>query len=147
MNPTFEELNDMLLKDGVTPEGIIYTDELMGPEGVRIWLFPADHHTAGDIQDARMFLRDQRDVVNFQVRRVHGAYPIERYPPVWKPERKVIALRWVVQNHSVRLIENQIVDTQTANRILYLVDHLSEENRKTYLDCPVSLMAKLAWEY
>jgi len=49
----------------VTPNGIVFRDELAGPAGSDFFLMPSEEHTKEDIKKAKRWLRNQRDVVSF----------------------------------------------------------------------------------
>lgn len=130
-----------------TEQGIIYDEELAGPDGMNFWLYPAEHHTDKDIEDSKNFLRSTRDAVNIFVRKYTGKYPIPRTPRQWTPDQKLKALQKIVDRKGFRQVENCTVDLYTASAILSVYNALEKpENKAKYLSYPVQKMASLAFE-
>lgn len=57
----------MIMKDEFTPQGIKFDYEITGLNGARFMLFPEKQHTKKDIQNAKVWLKNTRDVVSIKV--------------------------------------------------------------------------------
>lgn len=59
---------DRLRKFGdVTPNGVVFDWELAGPGGASFILVREPHHTDADIDEAKRYLKSERDVVRLSV--------------------------------------------------------------------------------
>jgi hypothetical protein len=66
---TPEDLAKAKLYRDVTPNGVAFDWWLAGPDGAGFSLFQEPHHTPEDIDNAKRYLRSERDVVTLSVRR------------------------------------------------------------------------------
>jgi len=53
-----------------TANGVVYDWGMAGPDGAWFTLFREEHHTNEDMQEAIRYLRNERDVVSLNIRRV-----------------------------------------------------------------------------
>jgi len=50
-----------------TPNGIAFTQDIAGIHGARFVLFTEKHHSEDDVEQAKKYIRDNRDVVSISV--------------------------------------------------------------------------------
>jgi len=141
-----DELAKLVALGMVSPEGIVFHEELAGPEGMGFVLFPATHHTPEDIQATKDWLVTSRDVVYILMGKPVGEYPLPKSPPIWTPEQREAAFRGIVAQRSHALVEDCVfVDLFTASYMVQVLDSLSPGNRARMLSFPASRMIDLMW--
>lgn len=148
---SFEELERWLRYGFVSDQGIIYDEELAGPNGMDFILFPATWHTREDIEKTKNWLRDTRDVVRIIVGLPTGRYPLSKksmrdHTP-WSPEDKEKAFRQIDTTKLATTVDNVLLmDIVSARAVVAVMDALSPENKEKYLKYPAHKMVELAFE-
>ena len=61
-------------------------------------------------------------------------------------ETRIEKLRWIVEHHSFRKVEGQVIDAQTANALVTVHDALSPENQAKFGDVPLLRLVDFAWK-
>lgn len=72
---TTEELTRWASAGFISPQGIVYYEELSGPNGMDFFLFPSQKHTQKDVADTKRWLRSNRDVTGIIIGHPIGEYP------------------------------------------------------------------------
>lgn len=144
---TTEQLQDWFDFGWCSEEGIIYQEELAGPDGMDYIIYPAEHHTKEDIEKTRHYFYTNRDVVHLWIGHPIGEYPIGRESEEWTPEQREDGFRKIVKDRQVGRVENcPRVDIYTASTVLMVLDNLRSENRKKYLERNAYAMCMMAWD-
>jgi hypothetical protein len=142
-----EELQRWMKFGSVSPEGIIYNEELANQYGMDYILFPATHHTEEDVNKTIDWLRDTQDVVTISVGKPIGEYPLPRKVPTWTPEQREAGFRKIVTERAFGPVENCLtVDMFTASAVVTVLDGLSSENKARFLSRRASEMIDIAWK-
>ena len=138
-----------LVKYGfVTPQGIIYDEELAGPHGMDFILFPAKFHTEVDIHSAKEWFRICFDVVNIYMGDVNYGekYPAEQTPIGITPEQREKAFRDILEYGCAPIENCRIVDTFTASAVVQVLDALSPKNKRSLLSRDTLQIINISWK-
>ena len=142
-----QELKRLIELGCVSPEGIIFHEELAGREGMDFILFPASHHSPEDVRDTKDWIRGNRDAVHIYIGRPIGEYPLQRFHPVWTAERKEAGFREIVSSKSYMAIDNCVlVDLFTATHMVQVLDALNPVNKAKMLSYSAALMIEIMWK-
>lgn len=127
---------------GTTVDGVVYSEELAGPDGLDILLLPAEGTTPESIEACREKLHAEHDVVAFNAREVPADWYAETtFVP--GPERGWLdAVKWIVQHQCCRRVDAEtgqlvpegkrggmLLDLFSAGAMLQVYEALSEANR------------------
>lgn len=69
-------------------------------------------------------------------------------PEYWTetPTDKITALKSIMSNHQMSVIDGNAIDAQTANAMLVLYNGLNDNNKARYIKMSLAMMAKAAFD-
>jgi hypothetical protein len=135
----------------ITPNGVVFADELAGSHGADFLLVYDSTQSDADLEEAANWLQGNRDVVSIWKQKMKPADEKkvlafkEKQLQDISPEEKIRLLREIVAKKSFGWVGTSQVDTFSASAIVQVYDALNEEHKKKFAAYSIETMARIAF--